>query len=154
VRTVDQCREEALRDVSTATTLMEARLLDGPAELFGRLQSELLPDRMWAADAFFEAKFAEQQERHARFHETAYNLEPNIKEGPGGLRDIQMIAWVLRHFGAQTCMLVEHGFSPKRNTDHERSAFPGGCVTHYTCWRDVWKIARSISSAAALRLLH
>lgn len=112
VRTVSECAEEARKDVSTATTLMESRLLDGPAELFKRLQLELAPARMWPADAFFEAKFAEQKQRHARFHETAYNLEPNIKEGPGGLRDIQMIAWVAkRHFGAQTLHgLVEHGF--------------------------------------------
>ncbi|HET6564036.1 MAG TPA: [protein-PII] uridylyltransferase, partial [Xanthomonadales bacterium] len=112
VRTVSQCAEEARKDVSTATTMMECRLLDGPAELFQSLQYELAPARMWPADTFFEAKFAEQKQRHARFHETAYNLEPNIKEGPGGLRDIQMIAWVAkRHFGAQTLHgLVEHGF--------------------------------------------
>ena len=112
VRTVDQCKEEALAEVATATTLMEGRLLDGPVKLFSRLQTELAADKMWPAGAFFEAKFAEQQQRHARYHETAYNLEPNIKEGPGGLRDIQMIAWVAkRHFGAQTLHgLVEHGF--------------------------------------------
>ena len=112
VRTVDQCKEQALADVATATTMMEGRLLDGPADLFARLQVELSAEKMWPAGAFFEAKFAEQQQRHARYHETAYNLEPNIKEGPGGLRDIQMIAWVAkRHFGAQTLHgLVEHGF--------------------------------------------
>ncbi len=112
VRTVSQCVEEARKDVSTATTLMESRLLDGPAELFQSLQLELAPARMWPADRFFEAKFAEQKERHTRYHDTAYNLEPNIKEGPGGMRDIQMIGWVAkRHFGAQTLHgLVEHGF--------------------------------------------
>lgn len=112
VRTVEQCKEEALAEVATATTLMEGRLLDGPGKLFCRLQTELATDKMWPAGAFFEAKFAEQQQRHARYHDTAYNLEPNIKEGPGGLRDIQMIAWVAkRHFGAQTLHgLVEHGF--------------------------------------------
>lgn len=112
VRTVDQCAREALQDVSTATTLLETRLLDGPAGLFERLNDTLAPHNMWPARAFFEAKFEEQRQRHARFHETAYNLEPNIKEGPGGLRDIQMIAWVAkRHFNAQTLHgLVEHGF--------------------------------------------
>jgi [protein-PII] uridylyltransferase len=112
VRTIAQCREEAAGNVTTATTLMEGRLLDGPAPLFRRMQTELSVEHMWTAAQFFAAKFAEQQQRHARFHETAYNLEPNIKEGPGGLRDIQMIAWVARrHFGAQTLHgLVEHGF--------------------------------------------
>ncbi len=119
VRTVDECAEEALRDVSTATTLMETRLLDGPAELFDRLNEALSPDKMWPADEFFAAKFTEQQQRHSRYHETAYNLEPNIKEGPGGLRDIQMIGWVAkRHFGAQTLHgLVDHGFL----TDNEHA---------------------------------
>jgi [protein-PII] uridylyltransferase len=112
VRTVAQCAEEARKDVGTATTMIESRLLDGPSSLFAALQHELSPSRMWPAGTFFEAKFAEQKQRHARFHETAYNLEPNIKEGPGGLRDIQMIAWVAkRHFGAQTLHgLVEHAF--------------------------------------------
>ncbi|MDZ4730918.1 MAG: [protein-PII] uridylyltransferase [Xanthomonadales bacterium] len=112
VRTISQCAEEARKDVSTATTMMESRLLDGPSDLFQSLRLELAPARMWPADSFFEAKFAEQKQRHARYHDTAYNLEPNIKEGPGGLRDIQMIAWVAkRHFGAQTLHgLVEHGF--------------------------------------------
>ena len=112
VRSVGECVDEARRDVTTATTLMESRLLDGPDALFQRLQRALAPDQLWPAGTFFEAKFAEQQERHARYHETAYNLEPNIKEGPGGLRDIQMIGWVAkRHFGAQTLHgLVEHGF--------------------------------------------
>ncbi len=112
VRTITQCKEEAAGNVTTATTLMEGRLLDGPARLFKHMQAELSVEHMWTAAEFFAAKFAEQQQRHARFHETAYNLEPNIKEGPGGLRDMQMIAWVARrHFGAQTLHgLVEHGF--------------------------------------------
>jgi len=112
VRTVEACAEKARQDVSTATSLMEARLLSGPRVLFDRLRVAISPDRMWNGREFFTAKFAEQQNRHSRYNGTAYNLEPNIKEGPGGLRDIQMIGWVAkRHFGAQTLHgLVEHGF--------------------------------------------
>jgi [protein-PII] uridylyltransferase len=91
---------------------MESRLLDGPQALFDRLRAAISVDNMWSAKDFFSAKIEEQHARHARYNDTAYNLEPNIKEGPGGLRDIQMISWVAkRHFGARTLHgLVEHGF--------------------------------------------
>src|SRR5260370_9450228 len=60
-------------------------------------------DKVWAVKEFFEAKVREQAERHLKAHDTAYNLEPNVKTGPGGLRDIQTIAWVAkRHFGSDT----------------------------------------------------
>jgi len=102
VRTIDECRQEALADLSVATTLFEARLLAGPPALFEAMRRALAPDRLWPAREFFEAKLAEQTERHHRFHDTAYNLEPNVKQGPGGLRDIQTIAWVAkRHFRVQ-----------------------------------------------------
>ena len=112
VRTVSECAEESEKDVVTATTMMESRLLAGPPALFRQFRTAVSVERIWPAKEFFAAKYSEQQERHARYHETAYNLEPNIKEGPGGLRDIQMIAWVARrHFGSQTLHgLVEHGF--------------------------------------------
>ncbi|MGI9336493.1 MAG: [protein-PII] uridylyltransferase, partial [Gammaproteobacteria bacterium] len=67
---------------------------------------------IWPSREFFEAKMQEQRARHARYHDTAYNLEPNLKEGPGGLRDVQMVGWVAkRHFGANTLdELVSHRF--------------------------------------------
>ena len=111
-RTVAQCREEASADLTIATTLLEARLLAGPEALFDEMQAELGPDRMWPSDRFFEEKREEQITRHHRYGDTAYNLEPNVKGSPGGLRDIQMIGWVAkRHFGATTLAeLVGHGF--------------------------------------------
>jgi len=112
VRTVAECAEDAASDVVTTTTFMESRLLAGSRELLDAMLEVTSPERIWPSRAFFTAKFEEQQQRHARFHDTAYNLEPNIKEGPGGLRDIQMISWVTRrHFGARTLHgLVEHEF--------------------------------------------
>jgi [protein-PII] uridylyltransferase len=113
---VDECAEDAAADVVTTTTFMESRLLAGSRELLDAMLDATSPQRIWSSKAFFEAKFEEQQQRHARYHETAYNLEPNIKEGPGGLRDIQMISWVTRrHFGARTLHgLVEHDFINER----------------------------------------
>lgn len=112
VRTIAQCFEEASADLTVATTLMEARLLAGPAALFDAMQAMIAPDKMWPSTEFFQEKRKEQIARHHRYHDTAYNLEPNVKGSPGGLRDIQMIGWVAkRHFGAATLAeLVEHKF--------------------------------------------
>jgi [protein-PII] uridylyltransferase len=80
--------------------------------MFVAMRRALSQENVWSSRAFFEAKVAEQQARHHRYHDTAYNLEPNVKASPGGLRDIQTIGWVAkRHFGAETLdELVEHGF--------------------------------------------
>ena len=112
VRSIAQCREEAAADLTVATTLMEARLLAGPESLFAAMQAAMSPEQMWPSDRFFEEKRKEQIVRHHRYHDTAYNLEPNVKGSPGGLRDIQMIGWVAkRHFGAATLReLVDHRF--------------------------------------------
>lgn len=112
VRTVAQCAEESAADVSVMTTLLEARLLGGNAGLLEQMRTALGPDRIWPVKDFFEAKVREQAERHERAHDTAYNLEPNVKTGPGGLRDIQTIAWVAkRQFGCDTLDgLATHGF--------------------------------------------
>jgi len=112
VRTVQACIDESGADITVATNLMESRLLDGDEALFARMREATGPDRVWPSRLFFEAKWREQIARHHKFHDTAYNLEPNVKEGPGGLRDIQMIGWVTkRHFDAETLSdLVEHGF--------------------------------------------
>lgn len=112
VRSIDDCQRESLADISVATTLFEARLLEGPEILFAGMRRALAPDRLWPSDTFFAAKVKEQRERHHRYHDTAYNLEPNVKASPGGLRDIQTIGWVAkRHFGTGTLdELVAHGF--------------------------------------------
>ena len=112
VRTLDDCEEQARADVTVVTNLMEARLLDGPRELFEAMRERTGPDRIWPSDRFFEAKLEEQAQRYRRFDDAVYNLEPNIKEGPGGLRDVQIIGWVVkRHFGSDTLAeLVRHGF--------------------------------------------
>jgi [protein-PII] uridylyltransferase len=112
VRSIDDCQRESLADISVATTLFEARLLAGPEPLFAGMRRALASDRLWSSQDFFEAKVKEQTERHHRYFDTAYNLEPNVKSSPGGLRDIQTIGWVAkRHFGTDTLdELVAHGF--------------------------------------------
>src|SRR6187549_3763610 len=112
VRTVAQCAEESAADVGVMTTLVESRLLAGNEQLLAEMRAAVSADRIWPVKAYFEAKVAEQTERHAKANDTAYNLEPNVKTGPGGLRDIQTIAWVAkRHFGASSLdELLTHGF--------------------------------------------
>jgi [protein-PII] uridylyltransferase len=112
VRSIDDCQRESLADIGVATTLFEARLLAGPESLFAGMRRALAPDRLWSSLDFFEAKVKEQTERHHRYFDTAYNLEPNVKSSPGGLRDIQTIGWVAkRHFGTETLdELIAHGF--------------------------------------------
>ncbi|MEM1411310.1 MAG: [protein-PII] uridylyltransferase, partial [Pseudomonadota bacterium] len=112
VRNIEECFEEVAADVATATSLMEVRLLCGPESLYEALVEAISPERVWPAGEFFHAKFREQQSRHAQFGDTAYNLEPNIKEGPGGLRDIQMVGWVAKRQYGDTDLygLVRHGF--------------------------------------------
>jgi [protein-PII] uridylyltransferase len=112
VRSLPECVEQASLDITIATNLMESRLLAGPDELYVAMRQQTGPAHIWPSRNFFEAKWQEQIQRYRKFDDTAYNLEPNIKEGPGGLRDIQMIGWVAkRHFNAVTLHdLVTHGF--------------------------------------------
>lgn len=112
LRTIEDCITQAEMDITVATNLMESRLLSGSERLHEKMRLATGPDKVWPSSQFFQAKLEEQQNRHAKFNDTAYNLEPNIKEGPGGLRDIQNIGWIAkRHFGAeQLADLVTHHF--------------------------------------------
>lgn len=112
VRNIAECCEQSARDITIATTLIEARLIDGPESLLRGMQEQISAGDIWPSANFFEEKLKEQRERHHRYEDTAYQLEPNVKGSPGGLRDIQMIGWVAkRHFGVDTLdELVEHHF--------------------------------------------
>ncbi len=92
VRSVQECVDESKKDVTIETTLMEARLICGDEALFVRLRGAL--QRQRDVSHFFAAKLNEQAQRHARFQDTAFNLEPNVKESPGGLRDLHTILWL------------------------------------------------------------
>ncbi|HXU94645.1 MAG TPA: [protein-PII] uridylyltransferase [Gallionella sp.] len=99
IRTVEHCLQESA-DITVQTNLLESRLLAGDASLFETLRAavrqQLDPYR------FFLAKQHEQQQRHARFAEADYNLEPNLKESPGGLRDLQTVTWIALAAGLGT----------------------------------------------------
>jgi len=103
VRTLDECVEEATNDLTVITNLIESRYLCGDQTLFEQLQARISPDKLWSSADFFEAKIEEQNIRYKRFGDTAYRVEPNLKEGPGGLRDLQTIGWIfLREYGVKS----------------------------------------------------
>ncbi|MEY3798988.1 MAG: hypothetical protein RLZZ406_289, partial [Pseudomonadota bacterium] len=92
VRTVAECISESEQDITVRTSLLEARFICGKRPLFKEFTKafEVAMD----PKAFFQAKLAEQIQRHYKYQDTPYSLEPNCKESPGGLRDLQLISWV------------------------------------------------------------
>jgi [protein-PII] uridylyltransferase len=112
VRSVDECAELARDDITIATNLMESRTIAGNPELGDMMLAVTGPERIWPPKDFFTAKWTEQIARHNKNNNTEYNLEPDIKSAPGGLRDIQTIGWVAkRYFNANRLSdLVNHGF--------------------------------------------
>lgn len=112
VRTIEECYNEARNDITIATNLIESRTLVGDDSMRLEMYERVTSEEAWSDAEFFKAKLKEQSERHLRTNNTEYNLEPNIKNSPGGLRDLQTIGWVAkRHFGATYIKdLVKHGF--------------------------------------------
>ncbi len=96
VRSVDECAEEARADLTVVTNLMESRTIAGPEHLRQRMQAVTSTEQMWPSKHFYLAKHEEQRTRHGKYNDTEYNLEPNVKGSPGGLRDIQTILWIAR----------------------------------------------------------
>lgn len=100
VRTLDECLETAREDLTVITNLIESRYLSGNEKLFMRLHEAISTEHMWSSREFFQAKLEEQQKRYLKLGDTSHRVEPNLKEGRGGLRDIQTISWVTyREYG-------------------------------------------------------
>lgn len=112
VRTLQQCELEGKQDITIATNLLEARFLTGNRPHFDVLNELVKNSDFWSKEDFFNAKVQEQIERYQRYHNTAYNLEPDIKYSPGGLRDLHLLYWVaLHHSGALTLeAILQSGF--------------------------------------------
>ena len=97
VRTVSECLAESAKDITVQTSLLESRLITGDQALFGTFRQRY--DAAMDPMAFMQAKVLEMRQRHTKFEDTPYALEPNCKESPGGLRDLQIILWVARAAG-------------------------------------------------------
>lgn len=100
VRDLKSCRVEAKQDITVATALFERRFITGDVPLRDKLDKAMNHPRLWPAEQFFQAKYSEQRQRHKDYDNVEYNLEPNIKTSPGGLRDIHTAMWICqRKFG-------------------------------------------------------
>ncbi|HEY7774322.1 MAG TPA: [protein-PII] uridylyltransferase [Marinagarivorans sp.] len=139
VRTIGQCIELARNDITVATNLQDSRRICGSDYLRDQLQTLTSSTHMWSASEFYNAKLAEQQERHAKHNDSEYNLEPNIKNSPGGLRDIQTIHWVAkRYYGVQTLeQLQDKGFF----TEYEFGVL-------HSCEATLWRIRYGLHCVA------
>jgi [protein-PII] uridylyltransferase len=132
VRTIKQTMQLAREDITIATNLIESRLLAGCSYTFEDLQEKIkTPKRFWNSKDFFLRKYQEQIDRHKKFNGTAYNLEPNIKENPGCLRDIQNIGWIAKkHFHVfDGKELMQHGYFNQQEFDELLA-----------CREQLWKI--------------
>ncbi|WP_088957188.1 [protein-PII] uridylyltransferase [Variovorax sp. HW608] len=111
VRTVSECLAEAAKDVTVQTSLLESRLIVGDKKLYAGFRKRFLA----AIDplAFFTAKTQEMRHRHQKYENTPYALEPNCKESPGGLRDLQIILWAAKAagFGGRWDDLARNGLA-------------------------------------------
>jgi [protein-PII] uridylyltransferase len=120
VRTIDQCLSEAAQDVTVMTSLLEVRYLCGSRAFVKRLQQRL--DQQIDPVRFLEAKVLEQQQRHAKYQDTPYSLEPNAKESPGGLRDLHILRWVARaaRKGQSWAEMARHGLMTEQEARKAR----------------------------------
>jgi [protein-PII] uridylyltransferase len=156
VRTIDECEQAMRGDAVVRTSLLERRLLAGSRALyqrFGRRFADTLDLR-----AFFEAKMLEQQQRHLRHQDTAYNLEPNLKESPGGIRDLQTILWIARAAGLGETWreLAAHGLMTEAEARelvrHERLLDDLRVRLHYLAGRREDRLVFDVQTALAREL--
>ncbi len=145
VRTVSECLQEAQRDVAVMTTLMERRLLVGSGDLASELDKVMRRRRLWPSSSYFRAKHDEQEARHDRWGDVEYGLEPDVKNSPGGLRDIQTVGWVTkRHFDASS---VEELVQLEILTESERDTFVAGQLF-------LWRVRFALHLLAGRRQDH
>lgn len=108
VRTLPECVTEAAKDLTIITNMMETRAIAGDVQLLDELRAATAPDQLWPAQEFFHAKWKELKDRHRKHNDSEYNLEPNVKNSPGALRDIQTICWATtRYFGQGTLQALQ-----------------------------------------------
>jgi [protein-PII] uridylyltransferase len=122
VRTIEDCLRESETDITVQTCLLETRFICGRRSLVNQFNKAMLAHL--DPKAFYSAKLAEMRQRHTRYQETPYALEPNCKESPGGLRDLQVIRWLARAagFGASWTQIARSGLLAAQEANDLRRA--------------------------------
>jgi len=113
VRTIADCEAEMKGDVTVRTSLLERRRVAGARAVCRRFDERFAAT--FDVHAFYDAKMLEQQQRHLKYHDAAYNLEPNVKESPGGLRDLHTVLWIARAAGFDS--FVDYAFRLRERFD-------------------------------------
>ncbi len=139
ITNVTSCAELASRDVTVISSIMDMFLLCGRGSLMEELRYQTQTLHMWTSQDYFQAKIQEQKKRDAKYGETAYNLEPNVKYGPGGLRDLQILLSIgKRHFNLKKLADgIEYGFI----TDKEYEKL-------MQCQHFLWRVRFALHSLA------
>ncbi|GIU40127.1 [protein-PII] uridylyltransferase [Shewanella colwelliana] len=110
VRGLDEISAACAEDITIATSLLEIRHLAGPSAHAEQVLDTLYEDKIWSGEGFFRAKVDEQTQRHMKARGSAFSLEPNLKNSPGGMRDIQTLIWVARKYFAAADMAALRRF--------------------------------------------
>ena len=124
VRDPAQCQALAAHDLSVFTSLLDARRLAGDPAFDAVLGGIAADPELWPPAAYLAARLAERDARHARYDDTAHNLEPNLKDGPGGLRTLDTLRWLgrrLAHAGELSEMAAEGLLDPAEQAALEQS---------------------------------
>lgn len=125
VRNLDECVQQAQVDITAQTAMLESRFLYGDKERFNQYEKRM--GELLDLKTFFRAKFIEQEQRHLKYHDSSYTLEPNIKESPGGLRDLNILSWVLQAagYGRTYNEVYSSGLITKKERDLLRTVTSG-----------------------------
>jgi len=160
-RTIDECVRLAKDDLTIKTSLLDARFLEGDPELFAQFQKRFHADIVAPhGAAFVEEKLAERDERHERMGDSRYVLEPNIKEGKGGLRDLQTLFWIAKFlYGVDKVgSLVTRGVLTAADGRRFRKArnflWTVRCHLHYLAGRPEERLVFNIQSGISRRMAY
>jgi [protein-PII] uridylyltransferase len=157
-RTIDQSLKLARADMTIRTALLDARLILGDEPLFGELMRRFEAEVQGTARQFVEAKLAERDDRHRRAGESRYRVEPNIKDGKGGLRDLHTLHWLAKYLygkGLSVGAVEAAVFSSDEYSTFRRCEdflWTVRCHLHFLCGRAEERLTFDVQSAMAARL--